>query len=1383
MAGTVEAGIHRGKRLSRKTTVDLTLSPSSTKTFEDSDFALSPSPTKSFEDMDGVQTPIKTEVHSEDELQTPAMAKRTRRKDGVQTPTITKIVKLEDDGQVPEMQKTSRLARCTTKKTGGKTSGKAGKGKAKAAKCKHEKSIDIVDQMARRITQQCANVRSASKVIAALRRSVGLPLLGYIFTRSQVEEAWCRCLAFFNEDEVMSSEASSDSSSASDGSRDPKQPCSTKRQKRDMLLLESMALEPEDDLSGEEDVDEEEDMPSTGFSGGAGGGFCLEWPPKEAVVEIDDGYPVDAWANLQADLLPGSTGFNKRCTSVMRQVGVACTLHTELLDTVACPPLQPHQESVAFLLHPKSPISRLLIDHPTGSGKTWEIIRVLDNYFHDPRPKVPIFPKSPVCRNFYVELLRWPNRYRDYFCCVRPADAAVASGCCDWREKRNSMWTLGHFLEEELRHLCYTIREVLEMKNMFYMGLMRPGLRKEFMEEHPGEAMPAGPMRALSYTSAGGSYTSLRDMEDIPRSAMMKIGYTQGCDNVYTNKVVVMDEAHNLVRTKTQYGEQLRCLRDLLVKADNLVLAGFTGTPILNEPEEGRQLLDIIKGCNAPSGDEGYLSSFPMRPQKLFAVSLPRGLPDALLSKQLQQQVVVPVELCGESMRIYDKKRRQGITNRLLAAYCNVCTYFGSFHEGKFGSKEKVMRDPADCCPKLQAIAAEVAAHQEKALVLISKQSGYVVMLELMRRVAACSNPPFTVATIDELTEFNHVSNLRGQKFRVLVADASQCSEGVSFLAVRRVFLSDVPTSPSQMIQQCGRSIRMFGHQGLPEEEQVVVNHMYVANFPKWLQSPLACWVFRLYRHVKDGEGETYAKRMIARLRRVGIHTLKDLKDQIDAFGETKRKSLRPGVVTSSEKQSLELTEIVVFLELAGLWDDTQMQSPPKAHASASSIAAAKQPTRLPQVAGNARFAALAAGSARLAALTSRMVGAPPPRAAAGQGIKKKAGASSNHLIMSVRAAGRTLEDANKAFGALTEATAVLRDVCDKIDRFVPQAEWQEALEVGMGGRRENDCVTGALRAAANSTFKARDGDLKELTPREVKQFLHHLTRAERVMSLSSAFLAVKDLCTQAEVDADGEQIHVEEWKSLMEKGIGGLLQRDAVLTALRDVAPAAYVARDAGGLKELGLSQVKALRDALERQRSSDKMAAAWSPQTLVRAVKDLYNAESLESAIHTLEPNTADEQALQQLAEHQSKFVPALAALREKAIDCELFNNFKEPPVCDDGEDVGEDEEAGMDVEDDVEIAVEGEAQPVTLPEGWKLEWVSQIRGKAKEQYRFVDAVGRKYYSVLELRTAITGGIEAVEKVRQARREARQVEVSEKPAVARIRHGGGGARKKARW
>ena len=44
------------------------------------------------------------------------------------------------------------------------------------------------------------------------------------------------------------------------------------------------------------------------------------------------------------------------------------------------------------------------------------------------------------------------------------------------------------------------------------------------------------------------------------------------------------------MRTNTQYGEQLQRLRDLLFQGRNLVLGGFTGTPILNEPKEGRQL-------------------------------------------------------------------------------------------------------------------------------------------------------------------------------------------------------------------------------------------------------------------------------------------------------------------------------------------------------------------------------------------------------------------------------------------------------------------------------------------------------------------------------------------------------------------------------------------------------------------------------------------------------------------------------------------------------------------------------------------------------------------------------------------------------------------------
>jgi len=184
--------------------------------------------------------------------------------------------------------------------------------------------------------------------------------------------------------------------------------------------------------------------------------------------------------------------------------------------------------------------------------------------------------------------------------------------------------------------------------------------------------------------------------------------------------------------------------------------------------------------------------------------------------------------------------------------------------------------------------------------------------------------------------------------------------------------------------------------------------------------------------------------------------------------------------------------------------------------------------------------------------------------------------------------------------------------------------------------------------------------------------------------------------------------------------------------------------------------------------------MSAPWSQTTLVRAVRDLYLAKSLEDAMVTLEAESADEQALRKLADRQAEFVPALAALREKAIDCNLFETFREPEACLTDSEEAEEPDGAMDVEEDNDGPLDNEPQPVQLEEGWRLEWVaqSQMRGKAaKDQYRFVDPAGRKYFSVLELRTAMSSGHEAVEEIRRTRREAKQLEAAEKPVVVRTK------------
>jgi len=776
-----------------------------------------------------------------------------------------------------------------------------------------------VDAIIKHVLKKFATVAEAQAFFESLHTLEGARKFGFnlgtVFTQHDATEAWLRCTACFDEqDKGECSDSGSDCDEPGPGGSKSKK----KRKGKNDADEEDDEY---DGLSGEEGVDEEQYDEQAEAELRAG--IRVTASERELAA---DGYKSQSWIVDRPNVLPGHPGFNSRVIKVMHdaQLGDSSVSPSDKEST--CPPLQLHQQTVSFLLHPKSPVSRLLVDHPTGSGKTREMIQVLDNYFYDPRPKVPIFPRDAVCRNFYAELLRWPNRYRDYFCCERPLDAATASGHSDWKARRGHMWDLSSHREVELRRLCVAIRDVLEMKGMSYKGMMRMSCRKAFRKKHPGEPMPLVPLRAISYTSAGGSFSAIAGGPGgVPASALMKIGYQSGSGNVYGNKVVLLDEAHNLVRVQSQYAEQLHRLRDLLDAAQNMVLAGFTGTPIINEPWEGRQLLDIIKGKGASDCDEGFLSAFPTRPRSLFPLSLPEGIPDGLLTVQRMQQLVRKVELHGEALKVYDLKRHMGLTGQRLRNYCNISVYAGSLHDGKHGSKARILANPEDCCPKLQAVALAVADSSQKAFVMTGRTSGYAIMLELLRRAGATSDPPFQVATMTELSEFNHVSNLRGEKYRVLVADAVQCSEGVSVLAVRRSFLTDIPASHSQFIQQCGRAIRMYGHRGLPEDEQTVLTQLFVATLPRWMaDSPLACWAYRAQKGGQGASMEQRAKLLVARLHRNGIESLPELKARLDAYGDAKH-DLAALASAPREKLMLVPEDVPEFLEQNGLWEEARL--------------------------------------------------------------------------------------------------------------------------------------------------------------------------------------------------------------------------------------------------------------------------------------------------------------------------------------------------------------------------------------------------------------------------------------------------------------------------
>jgi hypothetical protein len=92
------------------------------------------------------------------------------------------------------------------------------------------------------------------------------------------------------------------------------------------------------------------------------------------------------WHGESVELAPGQAGFNDRAHRVMKAAGLdddTFHMHAPTKGSTFTP--QPYQRTVSFLVHPFSVMSRLLVAHRTGAGKTYSMIRILDNYFFDPR--------------------------------------------------------------------------------------------------------------------------------------------------------------------------------------------------------------------------------------------------------------------------------------------------------------------------------------------------------------------------------------------------------------------------------------------------------------------------------------------------------------------------------------------------------------------------------------------------------------------------------------------------------------------------------------------------------------------------------------------------------------------------------------------------------------------------------------------------------------------------------------------------------------------------------------------------------------------------------------------------------------------------------------
>ena len=367
-----------------------------------------------------------------------------------------------------------------------------------------------------------------------------------------------------------------------------------------------------------------------------------------------------------------------------------------------------YQIPVPAIVRPENPdVSKMLVLHRTGAGKTITILKTMNNFFFDIRPKFILFPKSNVRDNFYKELMINPagwNLFQTY-AVERLFHYMYADGKKDFKEVAKSLQkfyddgtisddddlimkvyttdTLGKIGKRVKTAIVNILagEDLMWMKSYSNTGVKQrcgsDGLfRLNVYGQKAGCIMnfPWAPLRALSFTQAGSeayassnpNSSSLRAIVKLPKfnrdgskRDFVQMGVGAPGDPAETNifgchSIIMLDEAHVLVKpSQVDYTtEQIKYSFPKIIKrlrqAQNSVVVAFTATPITSKKEEGETLMKLVKGNeNIEVDTYGFVSYMNTAPEAIY----PRVIPG-----EISLGTIHCVQITGQNAKIYKEK-------------------------------------------------------------------------------------------------------------------------------------------------------------------------------------------------------------------------------------------------------------------------------------------------------------------------------------------------------------------------------------------------------------------------------------------------------------------------------------------------------------------------------------------------------------------------------------------------------------------------------------------------------------------------------------------------------------------------------------------------------
>ena len=254
-----------------------------------------------------------------------------------------------------------------------------------------------------------------------------------------------------------------------------------------------------------------------------------------------------------------------------------------------------HQKIVRDYINIYTPYRGLLLYHGLGSGKTCSSIAIAEGIKND--KKILIMTPASLRDNYVEELKK----------------------CGDYLYKKNQFWefintnTHPQYVEY-LSTLLKLPQEYINANGGAWFINVKKEPNYDSLDFEDQKKINAQLDKMINYKYQFISYNGLR-------SSHLNGMTNGGTINPFSNKVIIIDEAHNfisrIVNKLTRKTSLSMKLYNYLMDAENCKIILLTGTPIINYPNEIAILFNILRGSLRSYNFKLILDKVPMTKEKL----------------------------------------------------------------------------------------------------------------------------------------------------------------------------------------------------------------------------------------------------------------------------------------------------------------------------------------------------------------------------------------------------------------------------------------------------------------------------------------------------------------------------------------------------------------------------------------------------------------------------------------------------------------------------------------------------------------------------------------------------------------------------------------------